>query len=1006
MIFLDMKTIVFSNVITDIVCLAVIVSLWRQNRTRFAGTGLFAVDFALQTAALLLIILRGTIPDWMSFVAANTMVIAGSLLGYMGLTRFTGKQRPQIHNYILLAVFAFIHTWFTFVHPDLEARNINLSAGLLIICGQCAWLMLYGVEPGRRQLTRGVGIVFAAYCAVSVIRIVEFFADAHTKNDYFQSGMFDQLILISYQMLFILLTYSLALMFNKSLLMDVKTQEEKFSKAFHSSPYAISITRLTDGQIIEVNESFLNITGYQSEEIRGKTTPALHLWARDEDRALVVSELSGKGKVQEREFQFRKKSGEMITGLFSADIITINGEKSVLSSINDITGRKQADEKIHEISERLHLATVSAKAGVWDWNLQTSEMIWDDRMFELYGLTRENFHGGVEAWERGLHPDDSFRAIEECQAALRGERDFDTDFRVLRPDGVAVHIKANGVVLRDDKGKPLRMIGLNTDITERKQMELQIRERMKELRAFYNLSEIIERKGITQDELYEEFVKIIPASWKYAEVACARIVIGDKEFRTENFAESQWMQSAPVKVNEKIAGRIDIGYLEKRPEHDEGPFQKEERQLIDALAERLGHIIERRRMEIALRESECLTSEIIEKMNEAQCVAMVGSWDWNLQTNHVWWSDETYRIFGVTPKSFTPSFEQNTRFIHPDDLEKYNKTFEHCLQTGEPLDVDLRLVSPEGRLKYCHAKAQIFFDDSGQKSRFIGTVMDITERKLAEEAVLRMNVQLETKVAERTRELHDSQLALLNLVDDLNQSAKSTDLANRKLEEANTELSAFSYSVSHDLRAPLRSIDGFSRMLLEDYQEKLDDTGRKYLNKIRAATQHMGLLIDDMLKLSRITHAEFHQELINLSEMVRSVSDTFQQNNPDRDMKMTIQEGILIKGDFDSMQIALTNLVENAWKFTAKQKQPLIEFGMNIMEGKKVFFIRDNGAGFDMAFVNKLFGAFQRLHSADEFPGTGIGLATVKRVITRHGGQIWAEGEVGKGATFFFTLPE
>jgi PAS domain S-box-containing protein len=285
-------------------------------------------------------------------------------------------------------------------------------------------------------------------------------------------------------------------------------------------------------------------------------------------------------------------------------------------------------------------------------------------------------------------------------------------------------------------------------------------------------------------------------------------------------------------------------------------------------------------------------------------------------------------------------------------------------------------------------------------------IRDITESKKTEEEVRLLVKEMEQKVIERTKELHNSQLALLNVVDDLNQSAKQTDLINRRLKETNKELAAFSYSVSHDLRAPLRSIDGFSLALLEDYQNKLDDTGKNYLHKIRAATQHMGLLIEDMLKLSRITHVELHHESIDLSKIVKSIADTLQQRNPERNVKMTIREGIIIKGDLNAMQIALTNLLENAWKFTGKQEQSFIEFGVTLTEGQKIFFIRDNGVGFDMTYVNKLFGAFQRLHSTDEFPGTGIGLATVKRIITRHGGQIWAEGEIDKGATFFFTLPE
>jgi len=196
MILLDMRTIIFSNVLTDIVCVLVILLLWHQNRNRFAGTSFWVFDYVFQTAALFLIILRGNIPDWMSMVLANTLVIAGALLGYIGLGRFVGKKISQVHNYVLLAAFACVHTYFTIVQLNLAARNLNLSVVLLIICFQCMWLLIYRVESGVRQLTLGVGIVFGAYCLVSIVRIVEFFTGTRATNDFFQSGIFDTLILI------------------------------------------------------------------------------------------------------------------------------------------------------------------------------------------------------------------------------------------------------------------------------------------------------------------------------------------------------------------------------------------------------------------------------------------------------------------------------------------------------------------------------------------------------------------------------------------------------------------------------------------------------------------------------------------------------------------------------------------------------------------------------------------------------------------------------------------
>jgi signal transduction histidine kinase len=225
-------------------------------------------------------------------------------------------------------------------------------------------------------------------------------------------------------------------------------------------------------------------------------------------------------------------------------------------------------------------------------------------------------------------------------------------------------------------------------------------------------------------------------------------------------------------------------------------------------------------------------------------------------------------------------------------------------------------------------------------------------------------------------------------------------------EATNKELETFSYSVSHDLRAPLRGINGFSQALLEDYSDKLDATGKNYLERIRAGTQYMGSLIDDMLKLSRVIRAEFKRESVDLSKIVQAILLTVRKSNPARDVQVSIQKDIIIDGDRQLLEIALTNLIDNAWKFTGKTKKAHIEFGTLLTDGKPVMFIRDNGVGFDMLYVDKLFGVFQRLHTTDEFTGTGIGLATVQRVIHRHGGEIWAEAKIGKGATFYFTIPK
>ncbi|MEO3428078.1 PAS domain S-box protein [Pelagibius sp. CAU 1746] len=229
---------------------------------------------------------------------------------------------------------------------------------------------------------------------------------------------------------------------------------------------------------------------------------------------------------------------------------------------------------------------------------------------------------------------------------------------------------------------------------------------------------------------------------------------------------------------------------------------------------------------------------------------------------------------------------------------------------------------------------------------------------------------------------------------------------NNELTAVNQELEAFSYSVSHDLRAPLRAIDGFSQALVEDYAEQLGEEGRDYLNRVRRAAQRMGLLIDDLIMLSRVTRSEMNPQDVDLGAIAQAVVQDLSAREPDRLADFVIDGSVAARGDVRLLRIAIENLLGNAWKFTARKTPARIEFGCGVHDGVTHYFVRDNGAGFDMAYAEKLFQPFQRLHDDQSFAGTGIGLATVLRILRRHGGDIWAESEVGEGATFYFTLDQ
>jgi PAS domain S-box-containing protein len=298
-------------------------------------------------------------------------------------------------------------------------------------------------------------------------------------------------------------------------------------------------------------------------------------------------------------------------------------------------------------------------------------------------------------------------------------------------------------------------------------------------------------------------------------------------------------------------------------------------------------------------------------------------------------------------------------------------SLEHPTIAGE-----YRVAEPDGSFRWEQWTDRGLFTKQGKFIEYQSVGQDITERKEAEIEIYRLNEQLEQRVIERTAQL----------------------------EAANRELEAFAYSVSHDLRAPLRSIEGFTTALIEDHREKFDQQVQDYLLRVHTASLRMNQLISDLLKLSRTTRGEMYFTRVNLSEIARQVTSELHSQTPERSVEIVITPEINTFGDARLLQVVLENLLGNSWKFTQKKDSARIEFGQTSVEEQDVFFVSDDGAGFDMTYSDRLFGVFQRLHKDDEFEGTGIGLATVQRIIHRHGGRVWAEGEVDQGATFYFTI--
>lgn len=383
----------------------------------------------------------------------------------------------------------------------------------------------------------------------------------------------------------------------------------------------------------------------------------------------------------------------------------------------------------------------------------------------------------------------------------------------------------------------------------------------------------------------------------------------------------------------------------------------------------LQNIQRRKEAEESLRRSE-------RSLSEAQRIAHLGNWELDLVNNDLRWSDEIFRIFGLKPQEFGATYEAFLRAVHPDDRKNVDRSFKSALKNGVPYDIVHRIVRPDGEIRFVHEKAEDITDENGRVVRSVGTVQDITQRIQIEKKVKKLNEKLERGVRQRTAEL----------------------------EATNRELEAFSYSVSHDLRAPLRTIKGYTQVLRDDFLSRLGSEERGYLDTILTTTIRMEQLIEALLKLSRVTRGEMTRVSLDLGVLAEMVALELKRSDPRRRVKFDIKKGLKIRGDLRLMKVALENLIGNAWKFSAGRRITRIEVGMKVDRGEQVFFVKDNGVGFSMKYADKLFTPFQRLHKTDEYKGTGIGLATVKRIIDRHGGTIWVTSQVKKGTTFYFTL--
>lgn len=663
-----------------------------------------------------------------------------------------------------------------------------------------------------------------------------------------------------------------------------------------------------------------------------------------------------------------------------------------VGTVQDITERKKAEETIRDIA-----TGVSAQTGETFFQsavLHLTKLF--DAGYAFIGLLDERMPGTVNTFAlcvRGEIVDNMTYdlANSPCKHVVEGACHiasvYPCDVQQLFPeDRMLVEMGAEsyvGAPLLDMTGKPIGLIV----VMDNKPMENT--EQVKNILEIFAARAGAEMERMRADkellESEERLRRLVDATFEGIVIAIKGKIQDVNQTFADMFGYSHAeligisaMELTAPESHDTVLTNITMGYeksyeaLGIRKDGSKFPFEAQGKSITykgkNARVTAIRDISGRKQAEEDLRES----NEILERFFETTHfqVAMLDS-----KCNFIRVNDSYANVCGFEPDYF---IGKNLFDLYPS--EELESKFRRVVETGASYTVYSRPFEfpnqPERGTTYWDLAVNPVKNPFGKVEGLLFTLLEVTRRVRAGQELAKYQEHLEELVEERTAELA----------------------------AVNKELEAFSYSVSHDLRAPLRSIDGFSQALLDDYDRKLDEGGKHMLQRLRANSQNMAELIDDMLDLSRLTRKEMHRQEVDLSALVRDITKELRDTDRDRRVDFAITDNAIVNGDPILLKAMMENLLGNAWKFTGKRKDALIEFGVTQQDGNTTYFVRDNGAGLDMAYADKLFGAFQRLHSESEFSGTGIGLATVQRIIYRHGGKVWAEAEVNKGATFYFTL--
>jgi PAS domain S-box-containing protein len=745
----------------------------------------------------------------------------------------------------------------------------------------------------------------------------------------------------------------------------------KFSRVIEQTASTVIITN-ADGIIEYVNPRFSTTSGYSLKEAIGQRPSLLKSRHTSDEEYRQLWRTITSGNIWRGELLNRRKDGSLYwESVIISPIRDDHGEITHFAGIkDDITVRKRAEAALKESEWLLREAQRIGHIGSWRWDFRADAPVWSDELYRIVGRDPSLPPADYNEIPKYFTAESWGRLSTAVAKTIREGTPYEMDVQIVRSDGSRRWILARGEPVRNISGDVTELHGMMQDITERKRTEERLRDREADLRRAQTVGQIgnwrldvRSNELIWSDEVYRIFG--LPRGTRLSYHRFLAAVHPDDR----DNVDTRWqaaLNGEPYDIEHRVLVGSQVRWVRERAELE-----------FDANGKPTGgfgtaqEITDRKQAEVALKESEWL-------LKEAQRIGHIGSWKWDVSTGVHTWSDHIYQIYGRDPTLPPAVYPEVQEYFTPESWARLSSAVEKGLAEGVPYECDAEVIRPDGTHRWITARGEAKRDADVNIIDLHGTVQDITARKQAEEEILRLNTDLERRVDERTAELT----------------------------AANSELDAFAYAVSHDLRAPLRAMSGFATALIEDYSDQLEEEAGEYLERIDAASRKMNSLIEGLLTLSRSTRAALRHDRVDISALAQHLLDELAEGTPASRAETEVEAGLQVYGDARMLEAVMRNLLGNAWKYSSRVETPRIRVYAEEREGTGWICVADNGVGFDMAQADGLFQPFQRLHADEEFSGTGIGLATVQRIVQRHGGVIEAHSEPGNGAIFCISLPE